>query len=40
MSSRGDIFVDDRSNLLIIKELLEYLPTVLDLVKSLDTPVP
>ncbi|MFN7988173.1 MAG: type IV pilus secretin PilQ [Thermoanaerobaculia bacterium] len=40
MSSRGDIFVDDRSNLLIIKELPEYLPTVLDLVKSLDTPVP
>lgn len=40
MSPRGDIFVDDRSNLLIIKELPEYLPTVLDLVKSLDTPVP
>ncbi|MBP7675428.1 MAG: type IV pilus secretin PilQ [Thermoanaerobaculia bacterium] len=40
MSPRGDIFVDERSNLLIIKELPEYLPTVLDLVKSLDTPVP
>jgi type IV pilus assembly protein PilQ len=40
MSPRGDIFVDIRSNLLIIKELPEYLPTVLDLVKSLDTPVP
>lgn len=40
MSPRGDIFVDDRSNLLIIKELPEYLPTVLDLIKSLDTPVP
>lgn len=40
MSARGDIFVDDRSNLLIIKELPEYLPTVLDLIKSLDTPVP
>ncbi len=40
MSPRGDIFVDDRSNLLIIRELPEYLPTVLDLVKSLDTPVP
>lgn len=40
MSPRGDIFVDDRSNLLIVKELPEYLPTVLDLIKSLDTPVP
>ena len=40
MSPRGDIFVDERSNLLIIKELPEYLPTVLDLVKSLDTAVP
>ena len=40
MSPRGDIFVDERSNLLIIKELPEYLPTVLDLIKSLDTPVP
>ena len=40
MSPRGDIFVDDRSNLLIIKELPEYLPTVLDLIKSIDTPVP
>lgn len=40
MSARGDIFVDSRSNLLIIRELPEYLPTVLDLIKSLDTPVP
>lgn len=40
MSARGDIFVDGRSNLLIIRELPEYLPTVLDLIKSLDTPVP
>lgn len=40
MSPRGDIFVDERSNLLIIKELPEYLPTVLDLIKSIDTPVP
>jgi len=39
MSARGDIFVDSRSNLLIIRELPEYLPTVLDLIKSLDTPV-
>jgi type IV pilus assembly protein PilQ len=40
MSARGDIFVDARSNLLIIRELPEYLPTVLDLIKSLDTAVP
>jgi type IV pilus assembly protein PilQ len=40
MSARGDIFVDSRSNLLIIRELPEYLPTVLDLIKSLDTAVP
>jgi type IV pilus assembly protein PilQ len=40
MSARGDIFVDERSNLLIIRELPEYLPTVLDLIKSLDTAVP
>lgn len=40
MSARGDIFVDTRSNLLIIRELPEYLPTVLDLIKSLDTAVP
>ena len=40
MSPRGDIFVDDRSNTLIIKELPEYLPTVLDLIKNLDAPVP
>jgi type IV pilus assembly protein PilQ len=38
MSSRGDIYVDDRSNTLIIKELPDYLPTVLDLIKNLDAP--
>ena len=36
MSARGDIFIDTRSNTLVIKELPDYLPTVLDLIKNLD----
>ena len=40
MSSRGDIYVDTRSNTLIIKELPDYLPTVLDLVRNIDIPNP
>ena len=40
MSVRGDIFVDERSNTLIIKELPDYLPTVLDLIRNLDIPTP
>jgi len=40
MSVRGDILVDARSNTLIIKELPDYLPTVLDLIRNLDTPNP
>ncbi|MEO8053706.1 MAG: type IV pilus secretin PilQ [Acidobacteriota bacterium] len=40
MSSRGDIFVDARSNTLVIKELPDYLPTVLDLIKNLDVASP
>jgi type IV pilus assembly protein PilQ len=40
MSSRGDIYVDGRSNTLIIKELPDYLPTVLDLIRNLDVPNP
>lgn len=40
MSVRGDIFVDARSNTLIIKELPDYLPTVLDLIKNLDVASP
>ncbi|HTS02998.1 MAG TPA: type IV pilus secretin PilQ, partial [Thermoanaerobaculia bacterium] len=40
MSSRGDIFVDKRSNTLVIKELPDYLPTVLDLIKNLDVASP
>jgi type IV pilus assembly protein PilQ len=40
MSVRGDIFVDTRSNTLVIKELPDYLPTVLDLIKNLDIASP
>ncbi|HWS46046.1 MAG TPA: type IV pilus secretin PilQ, partial [Acidimicrobiia bacterium] len=40
MSPRGDIFVDLRSNTLVIKELPDYLPTVLDLIKNLDIASP
>jgi type IV pilus assembly protein PilQ len=40
MSVRGDIFVDTRSNTLVIKELPDYLPTVLDLIKNLDVASP
>jgi len=40
MSARGDIFIDTRSNTLIIKELPDYLPTVLDLIKNLDVASP
>ncbi|HQR67223.1 MAG TPA: type IV pilus secretin PilQ, partial [Thermoanaerobaculia bacterium] len=38
MSARGDILVDGRTQTLIIKELPDYLPTVLDLIKNLDVP--
>jgi len=40
MSARGDIFIDTRSNTLVIKELPDYLPTVLDLIKNLDIASP
>jgi type IV pilus assembly protein PilQ len=40
MSPRGDIFIDTRSNTLVIKELPDYLPTVLDLIKNLDVASP
>ena len=40
MSARGDIFIDTRSNTLVIKELPDYLPTVLDLIKNLDVASP
>lgn len=38
MTPRGDVLFDGRSNSLIIKELAENLPVVLDLIRSLDTP--
>jgi type IV pilus assembly protein PilQ len=38
MSPRGDVYFDARSNSLIIKELSENLPVVLDLIRNLDTP--
>jgi type IV pilus assembly protein PilQ len=38
MSPRGDILVDTRTQTLIIKELPDYLPTVLDLIRNLDIP--
>ncbi|MGE5347397.1 MAG: type IV pilus secretin PilQ [Acidithiobacillales bacterium] len=38
MSPRGDILVDARTSTLIIKELPDYLPTVLDLIRNLDIP--
>jgi type IV pilus assembly protein PilQ len=38
MSARGDILVDSRTQTLVIKELPDYLPTVLDLIKNLDIP--
>ncbi|HUM03460.1 MAG TPA: AMIN domain-containing protein, partial [Thermoanaerobaculia bacterium] len=38
MSARGDIMVDARTQTLVIKELPDYLPTVLDLIKNIDIP--
>lgn len=38
MTPRGDAFVEVRTNSLIIKELPENIPVVLDLIKNLDTP--
>lgn len=38
MTPRGDAFVEARTNSLIIKELPENIPVVLDLIKNLDTP--
>jgi type IV pilus assembly protein PilQ len=40
MSPRGDIIVDERTNTLIIREIPDFLPTVLQLIDSLDTPTP
>jgi type IV pilus assembly protein PilQ len=40
MSPRGDIIVDARTNTLIIKEIPDYMPTVIQLIENLDTPTP
>jgi type IV pilus assembly protein PilQ len=40
MSQRGDIIVDERTNTLIIKELPNYLKTVIAVIETLDTPEP
>ncbi|MGH9443226.1 MAG: type IV pilus secretin PilQ [Thermoanaerobaculia bacterium] len=40
MSPRGDIIVDERTNTLIIREIADFMPTVLQLIDSLDTPTP
>jgi type IV pilus assembly protein PilQ len=36
MSPRGDVIVDDRTNTLIIREIQDYMPTVLQLLENLD----
>jgi type IV pilus assembly protein PilQ len=40
MSPRGDVIVDKRTNTLIIKEIQDYMPTVIQLIENLDTPTP
>lgn len=40
MSPRGDIIVDKRTNTLIIKEIQDFMPTVVQLIENLDTPTP
>ncbi|MEM8963730.1 MAG: type IV pilus secretin PilQ [Acidobacteriota bacterium] len=40
LSSRGDVQVDRRTNTLIIRELPDYVDTVLAVVENLDTPEP
>lgn len=40
MSPRGDIIVDRRTNTLIIKEIQDFMPTVIQLIENLDTPTP
>jgi len=40
MSQRGSVIVDARTNTLIIKELPNYLDTVLAVIETLDTPEP
>ncbi len=38
MSPRGDVIVDERTNTLIIREISDYMPTVLQLLENLDRP--
>jgi type IV pilus assembly protein PilQ len=38
MSDRGDLFVDDRTNTLIMMDIDKYIPRILDLIKALDLP--
>lgn len=40
LSERGDVKVDDRTNILIIKDIPKNIPAVKSLVKSLDTKTP
>jgi len=40
LSERGDVKVDDRTNMLIIKDISRILPAVKNLVKALDTRTP
>lgn len=40
LSQRGSVSVDDRTNTLIIKELPEYIDTVIALIENLDIPEP
>jgi type IV pilus assembly protein PilQ len=40
MSPRGDVIIDARTNTLIIREIADNMPTVLQLIESLDTPTP
>lgn len=40
LSERGDVKVDDRTNLLIVKDIPRSIPAVKNLVKSLDTKTP
>ena len=38
MSERGDLFVDDRTNTLIMMDIEKYMPRILNLIKALDVP--
>jgi type IV pilus assembly protein PilQ len=40
MSPRGDVIVDNRTNTLIIREIQDYMPTIVQLIENLDTATP